>query len=343
MRVLVTGGTGFLGGHVARSLQARGDFVRVLGRNPVQCDRLQAEGIEVVRGDLRDEEQVLAACKGMEAVVHAGAFSAPWGAKSDFEAVNVAGTQYVIEGCRQSRVRRLVYISSPSVMFEGRNQVNATEGGRYARPFMSRYSRTKARGENYVLIAGGWAGHKKRWEDVAPQMETVILRPKAIFGPGDTSLLPRLIAAAQRNRLPQIGNGANRVDLTYVDNVVHAVTLSLTRAEASGGIYTITNGESPRVWDVIRRVLRELGLNDRLRQVPYHVAYAIAACMEAKSALTGREPLLTRYTVAVLGRTQTYDISAARRDLNYAPQVSLEDGIERAIAAIKEGPAAPGI
>ena len=194
-----------------------------------------------------------------------------------------------------------------------------------------------------MLIAGGWAGHKKRWEDIAPQMETVILRPKAIFGPGDTSLLPRLIAAAQRNRLPQIGNGANRVDLTYVDNVVHAITLSLTQAEASGGIYTITNGESPRLWDVIQRVLRELGLNDRLRQVPYHVAYAIAACMEAKSALTGREPLLTRYIVAVLGQTQTYDISAARCDLNYAPQVSLEDGLEHTIAAIKKGTDTPDI
>lgn len=170
-------------------------------------------------------------------------------------------------------------------------------------------------------------------------METVILRPKAIFGPGDTSLLPRLLVAAQSNRLPQIGNGANRVDLTYVDNVVNAILSALERSEVAGGVYTITNGESPCLWDVIRYVLRELGLNDRLRRVPYAAAYAAAACMEAKSALTGREPLLTRYTVAVLGRTQTYDISAARRDLHYTPQVSVANGIERTIAALRADPA----
>lgn len=335
MRVLVTGGTGFLGGHVARDLQARGEWVRVLGRNPTQCERLEELKIEVVRGDLRDAECVMAACKGMDAVVHAGALSAPWGKKQEFQAVNVEGTRHVVDGCMQNGVRRLVYISSPSVMFEGRDQENATEGRPHAQPFLSTYSRTKAMGECFVLMTGGWAGHKKRWEDIAPQMETVILRPKAIFGPGDTSLLPRLLNAAKQNRLPQIGNGANRVDLTYVDNVVHAVGLALDRSEAVGGIYTITNGESPRLWDVIRHVLRELDLNDHLRRIPYKAAYAIAACMEAKSALTGREPLLTRYTVAVLGRTQTYDISAARRDLNYEPQVSLAAGIEHAIAALQ--------
>ena len=335
MRVLVTGGTGFLGGHVARDLRERGEAVRVLGRNLAQCERLQELGIEVVRGDLRNAECVMAACKGMDAVVHAGALSAPWGSKREFQAVNVEGTRHVVDGCTQNGVRRLVYISSPSVMFEGRDQENATEGGRHAWPFLSAYSWTKAHGENHVLIAGGWAGHKKRWEDISPQIETIVLRPKAIFGPGDTSLLPRLLDAARQNRLPQIGNGANRVDLTYVDNVVHSVRLALTRPEAVGGIYTITNGESPRLWNVIRHVLREVGLNDRLRRVPYSLAYAIAACMEAKSAITKREPLLTRYTVAVLGRTQTYDISAAIRDLGYVPQVSLTEGIERAIAVLR--------
>jgi nucleoside-diphosphate-sugar epimerase len=219
-------------------------------------------------------------------------------------------------------VRRLAYISSPSVVFDGTDQVDLTELAPYPKRFTSIYSKTKKLGEDLVNAARGSGP------------ETVILRPKAIFGPGDTALLPRLLLAARRNRLPQIGDGLNRVDLTYVDNVVDGTLAALDSPRVVGKTYTLTNGESPLLWEVIREVLRRSGLRADLRQIPVSVAYSAAAVMEAASAFTRREPLLTRYSVLILARTQTYDISAARRDLGYAPRISIAEGVERTVSTI---------
>ena len=165
-------------------------------------------------------------------------------------------------------------------------------------------------------------------------LATVIVRPKAIFGPGDRALLPRLVAAARQGRLHQFGNGKNLVDLTYVDNVAHALHLALTAPAAVGRTYFITNDEHVPLWPAIRQLLARLGLPSQLRTMPLPVALAVAAVMEAQASWTGREPLLTRYSVGILARTQTYDITAARRDLGYAPIVSVAEGIERTLASL---------
>ncbi|MCC2670442.1 MAG: NAD-dependent epimerase/dehydratase family protein [Armatimonadetes bacterium] len=323
MKVLVTGGTGFLGGCVVRALLARGDTVRVLGRNPAACAALEQLGVEVRRGDLREQTVVVDACQGMDAVCHAGAFSAPWGEPAEFLASNVRGTEHVLKGCSTHGVWRLVHISSPSVTFHGQDQVNATEAVPRLGSSLSVYSTTKKLAEGLVQQA------------IDAGQEAVILRPKAIFGPGDTSLVPRLLAAARRGRLPQIGDGTNQVDLTYVENVAQAVLLALEPAIPAGGTYTITNGESVLLWEVVRRILAHVGLSTRLRRISLGQALLIAQLMETASAFTRKEPLLTRYTVTILARTQTYDISAARRDLGYVPAVPLEEGIRRTLAALK--------
>jgi nucleoside-diphosphate-sugar epimerase len=321
--VLVTGGTGFLGGHVARTLLARGDSVRLLVRSPHAADALAKAGAELVPGDLRSASTVAAACAGVDAVCHAGALSSPWGKAAEFHAVNVGGTENVLTGCRAHGVSRLVYVSSPAVVFDGRDQFNVAESVPFPRRFTSVYAYTKKLGEDRVNAA--------RREGLS----TVILRPKAIYGPGDSALLPRIVSAARRGRLPQIGDGMNRVDFTYVDNVVHAVLTALDSRTAAGGTYTITNGEPVLLWELIRRVLAHVGRPTRLRRVSIGAAQATAFLMEARAAVTGREPLLTRYTVAILSRTQTYDLSAARRDLGYRPVVSMEEGIRRTLAALK--------
>jgi len=323
MKTLVTGATGFLGTHLARALLSQGDTVVAVGRNPDRCAELAGLGAQVVSADLRDANAISMACAGVDRVCHSGALSSPWGARKDFQETNVSGTANVIAGCMVHGVRRLVYISSPSVVFNGADQVDLTEQAPYPNRFTSVYSETKKLGEDLVNGA----------RDSGSGLETVILRPKAIFGPGDSALLPRLLAAAKRNRLPQIGNGANRVDLTYVDNVVAGTLAALESAHAVGKTYTLTNGESPLLWEVIREVLHRSGLSTGLRQVPLSVAYSAAAMMEAVSMFTCREPLLTRYSVLILARTQTYDISAARRDLGYAPRISIAEGIERTLAA----------
>lgn len=323
MRILITGGTGFLGRRTAALALARGHRVRLLGRDFGAVGEALAAGAEAHRADLRDPAAIRRACAGMDAVIHAGALSAPWGPRADFFAVNVGGTAAVIAGCRAGGVGRLVYVSSPSVTFAGRDVCEETEAAPYPRRFASVYSLTKKLGEDQVNAAA------------RQNLATTIIRPKAIFGPGDRALLPRLLDAARRGRLIRVGDGQNRVDLTYVDNVAHAILLALDAPAAVGRVYTITNDAHPRLWEAIGDVLRGLGLPDAPRPVPLPAALAVAGIMEARARLTGREPLLTRYSAAILARTQTYAIAAARRDLGYAPIISLEDGIARTIAALK--------
>jgi nucleoside-diphosphate-sugar epimerase len=323
MKILVTGGTGFLGQHLTRTLLVAGHTVSMMGRDFSQvAPSLQKEVLPVVC-DLRDRDAIRQACRDMDAVYHVGALSAAWGKRADFFATNVEGTRAVVEGCREHGVKRLIYVSSPSVVFTGADQQNVTEALPYPRRFVSIYSLTKKLGEDLVNAA-------------APALETVIVRPKAIFGPGDRTLLPQLIAAARRRRLPQIGAGRNLVDLTYVENVAAALLLALHADAASGKTYNITNDEHIPLWNVIKQVLEELQLSTQLCQMPLSVALAAAAMMEARAALTGAEPLLTRYSAAILARTQTYDIAAARRDLGYAPAISVATGIERTLTALKE-------
>lgn len=321
MKILVTGGTGFLGQHLVRALLADGHHVYCMGRSMETAHALIKAGAVPVVADLRDREQVMAACCGMEAVYHVGALSAPWGRYADFQAINVGGTRAVIAGCRLYAVRRLLYVSSPSVVFDGHDQIDATEHVPYPRRFTSLYSLTKKLGEDLVHDATLFG------------LETVTIRPKAIFGPGDQALLPRLVAAARQGRLPQIGNGHNLMDLTYVENVVHALQLALTASAASGKIYTITNDEHIPLWEMIRQVLRRVGLSTKLRVLPLAMVLAAARLMELRATFTGKEPLLTRYSATILARTQTYNITAARRDLGYSPLLSVAEGVERTLDA----------
>jgi nucleoside-diphosphate-sugar epimerase len=328
--ILVTGATGFIGGHLVAELAARGVRVRALGRDETTLAHLAGPNVESFRADLRDRERIADACRSVDTVYHVGALSSPWGKTADFEAINVGGTETVLEGCRRHGVRRLVYVSSPAVLSNGTHQTNLTDDTPYPAHFTSVYARTKKEGEDRVNAARN-------------DLETVIVRPKAVFGPGDRALLPRLLAAARQGRLPQIGDGTNRVDLTYADNVVHGLLLAGESAVAVGRTYTITNGESPLLWEVITAVLSRLGISPIRRIVPVPVALAVAGLMETAAHTTGKEPLLTRYSVLILARTQTYDISAARRDLGYSPIVSLEEGIERTIAAFTDHPASASV
>ena len=320
MRILVTGGTGFVGRHLVRALIERGHQVWMLGRRFDGAHALLEAGAIRVQADLRDRAAIVAACAGMDAVFHVGAFSAPWGRSAEFHAINVGGTEHVIGGCVRHNVGRLVVVSSPSVLFNGRDQHMLTDAAPYPRRFISTYSATKKLAEDRVNAA------------IRHGLPALILWPKAIFGPGDTTLLPRLIEAARQGRLPQIGAGRNLVDLTYVGNVVQALLLALDAPRALGNTYTITNDEHVALWELIRTVLRRLGIPADLRRVPVAPALAIARLMEARARITGREPLLTCYSVAVLARTQTYDIMAARRDLGYVPSISVAEGIVRTLA-----------
>ena len=317
MKILVTGGTGFVGSHLTSALLAQGHSVHIMGRDFSSAQNLLQAGAKAIQVDLRSRTEVVQACQGMEVVCHVGAFSAPWGKREDFFGINVAGTHHVIEGCLAHGVRRLVHVSSPAVIFDGNDQILAPDDLPYPGHPTSLYALTKRMAEEAALA-------------VRDRLEVIILRPKAIYGPGDRALLPRLIAAAKARRLPQIGNGQNRVDLTHVADAVQALLLAVERPmpNASFPVYTITGGEHVLLWEAIRTVLRRLDISDRLPTLPLSVALTMAGLMEKLSLLTGREPRLTRYTTLILARTQTYNIERARMDLGYKPRVGLEKGLE---------------
>lgn len=320
--VLVTGATGFLGGAVARALRQLGATVLATGRNAALGAELQREGIAFRACDLSaDPGAVHEMVENCDAVVHAAALTSPWGSLADFTAANVTATRHIIEACEQTRVPRLVHISSPSVTFDFKNQPAVKEDAPWSLRPANHYIATKRIAETLVK------------EAAARGLEAVSLRPKALFGPGDTALLPRIVRVARSGTFPLIGTGDPLMDLTSISDAVTSVLLAL-RAPAScrGRVYHITSGDPQQRSAVLRTMLEACGLPVSHRRVPLGRALAAAAVLEAASRVftLGRwEPPFTRYSVGVMGYEQTFDISAARAELGYAPQTDV-------IAALRE-------
>jgi nucleoside-diphosphate-sugar epimerase len=231
MNIVVTGVTGFLGAHLATALIGEGHTVVGTGRNRERAGLMEKRGARVLLGDIANGELVFQAIAGADAVIHVAALSAPWGKRKAFFSTNLTGTRNVVDACMHSGVRRLIHVSSPSVAFAGQDVLRQTEDAPYPRKYLSHYSQSKKLGEDIVH------------ESIPAGLLATIIRPKAMFGPGDTALLPRLVAAAKASRLVQIGDGSNLVDLTYVANVVQSILLLLKTDRSIGKTYTVTNDE----------------------------------------------------------------------------------------------------
>jgi 2-alkyl-3-oxoalkanoate reductase len=332
--VLVTGGGGFLGGALVRGLIARGHRVRSFSRGAYP--QLEALGVEVQRGDLTDAQAVRRACAGCELVFHNAARAAVWGRYDAFAGPNVTGTENVLEGCCREGVPRLVFTSTASVVF-GREDIR---GGDESLPYpahqASPYAATKAEAERMVLAADG-AG-----------LRTLALRPHLIWGPGDTQIVPRVVAMARAGKAVRVGDGTNVVDTTYIDNAVDAHLLAaralLGNPRAGGRAFFVSNGEPANLWWLIDRILAEAGLPPVKRAVPARLAIALGAAVGAAHERLHRpgEPRLTRFLAEELATSHWFDIGAARRELGYEPLVSLEEGLRRLGAWLRspEGAAA---
>jgi len=331
MVVLVTGATGFLGGAVVRRLARRGERVLATGRRQDLGAALAGEGVPFRAACLEDPGAVVGlfapgeAGERVRAVVHCAALSAPWGARAAFEAANVSATHTLVHACITAGVERFVHISTPALYFDGSDRHDVREDAPLPAP-QNHYTRTKLAAERIVDRA------------VAAGFGAVTLRPRALFGPGDTTIFPRLLRALERGRLPVIGEGSNRVDLTYIDNAALAVELALDAGEhVIGRKYNITNGEPVALWPLLEQLARELHLAPPSRRVGRRTASAVARALELVHRVfaPGREPLLTRYTVGLLAADTTLDISAARRELGYRPGVSIDEGVARFLSAWK--------
>ena len=327
--VLVTGGTGFLGRRLVARLLAEGRRVAILGRTP--APDLERLGVRFLRASLDDASAVTAACAGVDTVFHVAAKVGVWGRYDDFFRTNILGTRAILEGCRAHGVRQLVYTSTPSVVYNGRDLANADESLPLTTDCPSPYPLTKAIAERDVLAANG------------STLRTVALRPHLIWGVGDPHLVPRVLARARAGRLRIIGDGRNRVDMVHVENAVDAHLLAAA-ASVGGRAYFITNGEPVVLWDWINDLLRALGEAPVEKKLSLRAASAIgAACELAWRALPLRgEPPLTRFVAAELAKDHWFNLAAARRDLGYAPRVSMALGTAQLVAALRGEPM-PGV
>lgn len=321
MRALVTGGGGFIGGAIARRLRALGHDVRSFSRGAYPG--LEAHGIEHVRGDIADAPSVLRAAEGSGVIFHAAANPGVWGPYRDYHAANVRGTENVIAACRALGIGRLVFTSSPSVTFDGRDQEGVGSEAPYAVRWLAHYPRTKAAAERIVLEANG------------PGLATVALRPHLVWGPGDNHLIPRLVARARSGRLRIPGSPGKLIDSTYVDNAVEAHVLAAERLEpgapCAGRAYFISNGEPLPIAELVTRILAAAGLPGAPRRVPAFAAIAAGALLEALWVLLRLrgEPPMTRFVARQLSTAHWFDLAEARRDLGYEPRVSIEEGLGR--------------
>ncbi|MBL8603246.1 MAG: NAD-dependent epimerase/dehydratase family protein [Myxococcales bacterium] len=314
----ITGATGFVGKRLCEMALAAGYSVRALGRNfsgfhldSARCTRWPVA--------LSDRAGLGLAFNDVDAVIHVAALSSPWGLRRDFFEVNVVGTRHVITAATQARVRRVVHCSSASVAFGDRDGFDLDESSPLPRRYLAAYCESKALAEAVVRAAGG--------------VEWCIVRPRGVFGPGDTSILPRLVARARSGRLRVIGDGQNIQDITYVDNCAAALLRAAEAEAAHGQCYFISNGAPVALWPFLTECLRGVGAPLPRGRVPYAVALRAAALYEALAERVTAlgEPPLTPYTVSILARSQTVNISKAQAQLGYRPEVNLGDGLARTI------------
>jgi 2-alkyl-3-oxoalkanoate reductase len=329
MKALVTGGGGFLGRYVVEQLLARGDEVVVFTRG--DYPELTAVGAHVIQGDLAEESAVLDACAGIECVFHIAAKAGAWGDWDDFYRSNVIGTQNVITACRANGVKKLVNCSSPSVIFDNRAHEGVSESYPYPDSYECHYPHTKALAEQLVTQAND------------NELSTVTLRPHLIIGRRDRHLLPALLAAAARGSLPQVGDGSNLVDLSYVEDVAHAHLLAADRltpeSPVAGSVYFISQDKPVVLWPWVRSLLERAGYPQPKVTLSLPVARAAGGLLEFIYRILRLKgtPRITRFLASELALSHWYDISAARRDLGYQPQYTMQEVEEIIIQWVKDG------
>lgn len=321
MKALVTGGGGFLGKAIVKRLRERGDEVRSFSRNPHPA--LTAMGVEHCRGELADAGAVKRAAEGCDLVFHVAAKAGVWGPYEEFYRANVLGTKHVIDACRLHGIKRLVHTSSPSVVFDGSDMEGVDESVPYPDHFEAFYPQTKAEAEQLVLQANDQT------------LATVALRPHLIWGPEDNHLVPRILERGAKGALRKLGSRECLVDTIYVDNAalahLQAADHLAVGSAVAGKAYFLSQGEPLPIWDVVNRILDAGGLPPVTRTLSPSLAYTIGTILEKVYGLLKLkgEPRMTRFVAKELSTSHWFDLSAAKNDFGYQPEVTFDEGIER--------------
>lgn len=327
MQILVTGGGGFVGGYVVDLLLERGYAVRSLGRSPQP--KLVEKGVEVRCGDLADAQAVSEAVKDVDAVFHVAAKAGVWGSWESYYEANVTGTRHVVEACQRHGVGRLVYTSTPSVVFNRQSFNGQGNELPYGRNWLCHYAHTKAIAEQEALGAN------------SESLKVVALRPHLIFGPGDPHLLPRVVESVKAGRLKIVGNGKNRVDVSFVKDVAAAhlnAFDALAEGRGSGQAYFISQGEPVAIWPWLNEVLQGLGHPPLTNTIPLPMAYAVGGMAELiwKLFKKAGEPPITRFVAVELAKDHYFDLNAARQELGFSPAFTLKAALAETISDLQQ-------
>ncbi len=328
MKAFVTGGGGFLGSALVKALLDDGHDATAAGRSDYPT--VAALGARTKRVDVADREAVSRAIEGHDTVFHVAAKAGVWGDRGEYERINVIGTENVIEASREHGVRRLIYTSSPSVVFGGRDHRNADASLPYPPHYECDYPETKAAAERAVLAAN------------SETLATTSLRPHLIYGPQDPHLLPRVFDRARKGRLRIVGEGDNEVSVTYVENAAFGHLQAAKRLEPSaawaGRAFFINDPEPVALWEWLNGLLERLDIPRVTRRVPLPLARGAGAIAEGVwrlLSLSG-EPPMTRFVASQLATSHTYTIEPAREAFGYAPPISAADALDRTVAWWRE-------
>jgi nucleoside-diphosphate-sugar epimerase len=288
--------------------------VRALARSERAATRVRELGAEPVMGDLDDRDALRAGADGCELAFHAAAKVEDWGDPADFERLNVRGTQNVIDACRDAGVRRLVHVGTEAALMVGQPLINVDESAPLRPDSPALYPWSKAKAEQLVRDADG--------------IETVVVRPRFVWGRGDTTLLPTIVEMVRSGRFRWIGGGRQLSATTHIDNTVEGLWLAATKAPA-GSVYFVTDGEPVVFREFLTALLATQGVTVPARSVPPRVAGLAAAASESLWRRLKRpgSPPLTRFAVWVSSQECTIDISRAERELGYRPVISREEGL----------------
>lgn len=316
-KCLVTGGGGFLGYGLVKKLTTLGYQVRTVSRN--RYKKLKKLGVEQVIGDIKERSVVERACDGVDAIFHTAAKTNPWGSYSEFYKTNVVGTENLIESALACGVSAFIHTSSPSVIAGGHDLEGVDESYPFPEKFHSSYGETKALAEKRIYAAA------KRG------LPVIVLRPHAIWGPGDTTLIPRILARADRMR--QIGDGENLLDTIYIDNAVDAHIRAMRKLakdnSLSGNCYFVCQGEPVKLWELIDKILLWSGKSITKPPLSHKKAYTVACILEGfyKLFKIKSEPFITRYVVDELATSHWFSLKAIKRDLGFKATVSMKEGL----------------
>ncbi len=325
-RVLVTGTTGFLGGHLCRRLLDEGVAVRGTVRRPrPSLDGLREAGVELFPAALEDKTALELAARGSDVVFHVAALASYLASRRRLEEINVAGTRRVLEAARAAGVRRLVHVSSESVTLRNADRIDEDEDQPYPRKFLDHYSRTKALAEQEVLAANG------------DGFETVVVRAPWIWGERDTQVFKAIALAVVDGKFSLVGDGRNRITTGYAQNVSAGLIAAAESPRAPGRVYHVADDGRPTMREFLGRLGEAGGFDPPRSRIPFRLAYTAAWAAERMRAAGLSAPMvLNRPYVIHRGRTWTLNDGRARRELNYRPPVSMDEGFQRLAVWIAE-------